>query len=196
MKKIILRRKREASLKRFHPWVFSGAIYKMEGQPEDGELVRIVSAEDVYLGTGYYQRGSIAVRLLSFQDEEINLDFWVDRIQRAWTYRKKVGILDLPGTNCYRFVERNEARLSRCPAQGPSPWGNSAGRGARLLALLLLGRRRCPPHGVGGFCRAWGPLAQSPLLRRTPWRKACRSLRVRLAPRRTTRRPQNAAPPG
>ena len=66
-KKIFLKAKKEESLLRFHPWVFSGAIQKMEGKPEEGELVEVFGADGRFLAVGHYQIGSIAVRVLSFK---------------------------------------------------------------------------------------------------------------------------------
>ena len=76
MNKVYLKPKKEESLLRFHPWVFSGAIARVEGNPEEGEVVEVYTSDKQYIATGHYQIGSIAVRVLSFKKEEINHDFW------------------------------------------------------------------------------------------------------------------------
>ena len=70
--KVFLKPKKEESLLRFHPWVFSGAIQSYEGQPEEGDVVEVYSANNRFLGVGHFQIGSIAVRILSFQQQEID----------------------------------------------------------------------------------------------------------------------------
>lgn len=103
-RKIYLKKGKEESLKRFHPWVFSGAIANIEGTPEEGELVRVITAGGSFIAVGHYQIGSIAVRVLSFEDEEINDDFWARRIKSAFDMRKSTGIVDNPDNNTYRLV--------------------------------------------------------------------------------------------
>lgn len=107
MVKIILRKGRDESLKRFHPWVFSGAISHIEGaSPKEGDIVAVYSHEGEYLGSGHYQVGSIAVRILSFDSDPSAPDFWKNSIERALKARNSVG-LDLKGssgTNCFRLV--------------------------------------------------------------------------------------------
>ena len=73
-KNITLKRGKDASLNRFHPWIFSGAIAKMNNGITDGDVVKVYNSENKYVATGHYQRGSIAVRVLSFKNEEINAD--------------------------------------------------------------------------------------------------------------------------
>ena len=88
MNKVYLKPKKEESLLRFHPWVFSGAIARVEGNPEEGEVVEVYTSDKQYIATGHYQIGSIAVRVLSFKKEEINHDFWVRRLTVARDLRK------------------------------------------------------------------------------------------------------------
>lgn len=104
MKKIWLKRGKEAALKRFHPWVFSGAIYKKEDDLEDGEIVQVLDAKDQVLGVGHFQDGSISVRILSFTYREIDADFWQEKIRQAHHYREQLGLTNSPQTNCYRLV--------------------------------------------------------------------------------------------
>ena len=100
-KQIFLKRGKEESLKRFHPWIFSGAIHHMDEGIEEGETVR---AAGEFIAVGHYQIGSIAVRVLSFEDIEINTDFWCERLQSALDVRIGVGIADSPTNNTYRLV--------------------------------------------------------------------------------------------
>lgn len=103
-KQIFLKRGKEESLKRFHPWIFSGAIHHMDEGIEEGETVRVITAAGEFIAVGHYQIGSIAVRVLSFEDIEINTDFWCDRLQSALDVRIGVGIADSPTNNTYRLV--------------------------------------------------------------------------------------------
>lgn len=104
MIKIILKKGKEQSLKRFHPWVFSGAIHKMEGTPEEGEVVEVFSRDGEFLGSGHYQVGSITVRILSFERTPIDARFWEGAIGRAYQARKAIGIASDPQTNTYRLI--------------------------------------------------------------------------------------------
>lgn len=103
-KQIFLKRGKEESLKRFHPWIFSGAINRMDDGIEEGEIVRVFTAGGDFIAIGHYQIGSIAVRVLSFEDIEINTDFWCERLQSAFNVRIGVGIADSPTNNTYRLV--------------------------------------------------------------------------------------------
>lgn len=103
-KQIFLKRGKEESLKRFHPWIFSGAIHHMDEGIEEGETVRVITAAGEFIAVGHYQIGSIAVRVISFEDIEINTDFWCERLQSALDVRIGVGIADSPTNNTYRLV--------------------------------------------------------------------------------------------
>lgn len=103
-KQIVLKRGKEESLKRFHPWIFSGAIFSMEEGIEEGEIVRVLTSEGKFIAIGHYQIGSIAVRVLSFDDRVIDSDFWCERLQSALNVRIGVGIADNPNNNTYRLV--------------------------------------------------------------------------------------------
>ena len=103
-KKIQLRRGKEESLKRFHPWVFSGAIQRMDDGIQEGELVRVVTNEGDFIAVGHYQQGSIAVRVLTFSDVEVDRAFWYSRLQSALQMRLAIGIADNPQNNTYRLV--------------------------------------------------------------------------------------------
>lgn len=103
-KKIYLKKGKEESLKRFHPWIFSGAIQRTEGDIEEGEVVRVITAGGDFIAVGHYQIGSIAVRVLSFSDVEIDNEFWKNRLLSAYNMRRSVGIVDNPQNNTYRLV--------------------------------------------------------------------------------------------
>ena len=104
MHKVILRPRREESILRFHPWVFSGAIADIVGDPREGDLVGVFSSDGKYLATGHYQIGSIAVRILSFDEDPLQGDFWVRMLSRALVLRKACGLDGSAATTCYRLV--------------------------------------------------------------------------------------------
>ena len=103
-KSIYLKRGKEESLRRFHPWVFSGAIQKMDEGISEGSLVRVLSEKGDFIAVGHYQIGSIAVRVLSFRDIQIDDDFWESRLESALQMRLALGIADNPQNNTYRLV--------------------------------------------------------------------------------------------
>ncbi len=104
IKTIQLKKGKEESLKRFHPWIFSGAILRMEEGIEEGELVKVVTFDREFVAIGHYQIGSIAVRILSFRDINIDQEFWRSRLQAALDMRVAIGIADNPTNNTYRLV--------------------------------------------------------------------------------------------
>lgn len=110
MTSVILKRGRDESLRRFHPWIFSGAVDAVEGSPYEGETVAVLACDRSCLGFGHYQKGSIAVRILSFNrdfipsdDGRMPLAFWEDRIGKALSMRRALG-LPSSATDCYRLV--------------------------------------------------------------------------------------------
>ena len=103
-KKLSLKPGKEESLKRFHPWVFSGAIAKVEGEPEEGEVVDVYTSKKEFIACGHFQIGSIAVRVLTFRQEEINRDFWKRRLEVALDLRRSLNLVDNPENNTYRLV--------------------------------------------------------------------------------------------
>lgn len=103
-KTIQLKRGKEESLKRFHPWIFSGAILRMDEGIEGGELVKVVTFDREFIAIGHYQIGSIAVRILSFRDITIDQEFWKSRLKAALNMRIAIGIADNPTNNTYRLV--------------------------------------------------------------------------------------------
>jgi 23S rRNA (cytosine1962-C5)-methyltransferase len=103
-KKVYLKPGKEESLKRFHPWVFSGAIAKIEGEPEEGEVVDVYTSKKEFIASGHYQIGSIAVRVLSFVQETIDRAFWKRRLGVALDLRRSLDLVDNPQNNTCRLV--------------------------------------------------------------------------------------------
>jgi 23S rRNA (cytosine1962-C5)-methyltransferase len=101
---IVLGKGKEQSLQRFHPWVFSGAIQKIEGQVREGDLVKVVSASHDFLAIGHYQIGSIAVRIISFKDVPVDASFWKAKLEGAIAVRRSLGLLNNEQTNVFRLV--------------------------------------------------------------------------------------------
>jgi len=101
---IILKPKKEESLQRFHPWVFSGAIQRIEGKPAEGDLVEVLDSNRNFLAIGHYQIGSIAVRVVSFENIAINDNFWNHKILQAYVMRKSLGLIVPNYTNTYRLI--------------------------------------------------------------------------------------------
>jgi len=104
MVKVILKKGREESVRRFHPWVFSGSIAQITGSPAEGDIVAVHASDGQFLAAGHYQIGSIAVRILSFDGEVLSPDFWKDMIGRAYAVRRAAGLAGGSATNCYRLV--------------------------------------------------------------------------------------------
>lgn len=103
-KNIYLKRGKEESLKRFHPWVFSGAIHHTDDGIQEGEIVRVLTNDGEFIAVGHYQVGSIAVRVLSFHDVAIDESFWESRLTAAFDVRKAIGVALNPHNNTYRLV--------------------------------------------------------------------------------------------
>lgn len=101
---IYLKKGKEESLKRFHPWVFSGALNKIDEGINEGDIVRVFSNTGDFLAVGHFQIGSIAVRVLSFEDIEINGKFWEERLASALEARKAIGVADNNSGDTYRLV--------------------------------------------------------------------------------------------
>ena len=86
-KNLYLKKGKEESLERFHPWIFSGAIHHIEGEPEEGEVVRVLTSEGDFIAVGHWQIGSIAVRVLDFEDKAVDGAYWEDRLRVAYDLR-------------------------------------------------------------------------------------------------------------
>jgi len=103
MKSIFLKRGKEESLRRFHPWIFSGAILRMNEEPEEGEVVQVYTSENEYIATGHFQIGSIMVRVLSFDNEEIDQNFYERKLSIALDARRSIGVIG-GNNNTFRLV--------------------------------------------------------------------------------------------
>ena len=103
MKSIFLKRGKEDSLRRFHPWIFSGAIHHMSEEPEEGELVEVFTSENEYIATGHYQIGSIMVRVLTFEHDAIDQSFYEKKLSIAKDVRYRIGVIG-GNNNTYRLV--------------------------------------------------------------------------------------------
>ena len=103
-KKVYLKPGKEESLKRFHPWVFSGAIARIEGEPEEGEIVDVYTSKKEFIACGHFQIGSIAVRVLSFVQEIIDQNFWKQKLEVAYDLRRSLNLAGNPTNNTYRLV--------------------------------------------------------------------------------------------
>ncbi len=104
MTNLYLNKGKDESLRRFHPWVFSGAVHHIEGNPMEGDLVRILASDGSFIAIGHWQIGSIAVRVLTFEDEPIDLDFWVRKLRAAYDVRLSIGVAGNPANSTYRLV--------------------------------------------------------------------------------------------
>ena len=103
-KKAYLKRGKDESLKRFHPWIFSGAIDHIDDGVEEGDVVQVFTEEGNFIAVGHYQIGSITIRVLSFEDEKIDETFWKRRISSALQQRIAIGIADTPNNDTYRLI--------------------------------------------------------------------------------------------
>ena len=104
MVKVFLRKGRDESVRRFHPWVFSGSIANVQGTPQEGDIVSVYAADGTFLACGHWQIGSIAVRILSFDSDVLAPDFWEIMIRRALGVRVAASLVGQPQTDCYRLV--------------------------------------------------------------------------------------------
>ena len=102
-KKIILKPKKEESLRRFHPWIFSGAIQRKDDDLYEGEIVNVFTNSGDFIAVGHYQIGSIEVRVLSFDERDINREFWKQRLSAALGLRQALGLIRNDNT-AYRLV--------------------------------------------------------------------------------------------
>lgn len=104
MKRVILKYQKDAPVRRFHPWIFSGAIHKIEGKPKDGDIVEVYSGKGDYLATGHFQDSSIKIRIISFQQIPIDINFWEKKLKNAYAYRQQLELVDNTATSCYRLI--------------------------------------------------------------------------------------------
>ena len=104
-KNLYLKKGKEEILERFHPWIFSGAIHHIEGEPEEGEVVRVLTSEGDFIAVGHWQIGSIAVRVLDFEDKAVDGAYWEDRLRVAYDLRCASGVAGHEkGNDTYRLV--------------------------------------------------------------------------------------------
>ncbi len=113
LKTIILKRGKEESLLRFHPWVFSGAIARLPENIEEGETVRIESYDGKTLGIGHYEIGSIAVRMLDNSETAIDTAFYTERLNQAWALRQRLGLIR-PDNSTFRLIHGEGDFLPGC----------------------------------------------------------------------------------
>jgi len=102
--KVFLKPGRDHAIKRFHLWVFSGAIKGISGKPVEGDIVEVVDSSGEYLATGHIQDGSISVRIFSFKKTDAGKNFWRDKFEKAFETRKTLGFFDNPDTSVFRLV--------------------------------------------------------------------------------------------
>jgi 23S rRNA (cytosine1962-C5)-methyltransferase len=102
--KIVLKSGKDQAVHRYHPWIFSGAIKKIYGNPSEGDIVSVYDNKDNFLAVGHYQPGTIAVRVLSFKDIEPDVEFFRGRIKSAIEFRKSVGLIGSDATNVFRLI--------------------------------------------------------------------------------------------
>lgn len=101
---VSIKKGKQRSTDRFHPWIFSGAIASVEGNPDDGDIVSVKNDAGGLIGTGFYHHGSIAVRILAFEELEVNARFWETKIAAAWKLRQNIGLADADHTTIFRLV--------------------------------------------------------------------------------------------
>ncbi|MDE5999481.1 MAG: class I SAM-dependent rRNA methyltransferase [Bacteroidaceae bacterium] len=133
MKSIFLKRGKDDSLRRFHPWIFSGAIHHTEGNPEEGEKVMVFTSENEYIATGHFQIGSIMVRVLTFDHEEINQAFYEKRLAIAKDVRHRIGVIG-DNNNTYRLVHGEGDNL---PGLVIDIYGNTAVMQAHSVGMHI-----------------------------------------------------------
>lgn len=134
MTKIFLKPKKEESLRRYHPWVFSGAIQYVDGKPEEGELVEVYASDKTFLAIGHYQIGSIAVRVLSFSRVTIDDYFWYDKVAAAFRLRQNIGLIH-ENNNTYRLIHGEGDNL---PGLIVDVYGDTAVMQAHSVGMHLM----------------------------------------------------------
>lgn len=139
-KTLYLKKGKEESLKRFHPWIFSGAVAEIEEGVEEGEIVRVFTSQGDFIAVGMYQIGSIAVRVLSFRDVEIDGEFWFSRLQSAWQMRQAIGLIGRENNNTFRLVHGEGDNL---PGLVIDCYGDTAVMQAHSVGMHLVRHEIC-----------------------------------------------------
>lgn len=134
MRQVYLKRGKEESLLRFHPWVFSGAIHHIDEGIGEGDVVRVVTEHGDFIAVGHFQLGSIAVRVLSFNDDNIGDGFWASRLTSALRVRQAIGLADRLDNNTYRLVHGEGDLL---PGLVIDIYGNTAVMQAHSVGMHL-----------------------------------------------------------
>ncbi|MGN0068191.1 MAG: class I SAM-dependent rRNA methyltransferase [Prevotella sp.] len=149
---VFLKRGKEESLRRFHPWIFSGAINSMDEGIEEGEIVRVISHGGDFLAVGFYQIGSIAVRVLSFRDIVIDDTYWESRLQSAVEMRRSIGLLGNPDNTTLRLVHGEGDHL---PGLVVDCYGETAVMQAHNVGIHLHRKAICKAlvNAMGGAVR-------------------------------------------
>jgi 23S rRNA (cytosine1962-C5)-methyltransferase len=151
MVKVFLKRGRDESLRRFHPWVFSGAVAQVQGSPAEGDIVGVYSAEGQFLASGHWQIGSIAVRILSFDADPTAPDFWINSISRALAVREAVGLYSIGAEPTGELPPKTSGDA------GPLPLPSEAGpsllrsRGWLRFSEAVAGSDNSSPSGTNCF---------------------------------------------
>lgn len=141
-KQVYLKKGKEESLKRFHPWIFSGALHHIDDGIQEGDTVRVVTADGSFIAVGHYQIGTIAVRVLSFSDEVIDGSFFEHRLKASLDMRVAIGIADNPSNNTYRLVHGEGDNL---PGLVIDCYGRTAVMQAHSVGNMYAGRRFAMP---------------------------------------------------
>jgi 23S rRNA (cytosine1962-C5)-methyltransferase len=162
--KVILKKGKEKSIQRRHPWVFSGAIYGVTQEINDGELVDVVDAQNEHLGTGYFSdKGSITVRLLTFGDEPFTANFWKEKLEAAWEMRKL--ILDFSQTNAFRVIHGEGDGIPGLIIDFyHNHWviqAHSTGIFLQIEAIAQAIQQAFPEHCETIYCKSSGTLPQT-----------------------------------
>ena len=146
--KIILHPKKERSIKLFHPWLFSGAVAKTDGNPSEGDIVEIFTDDGEYLATGHFHNGSIKVRIFSFEKTEAGEDFWFNKLTDAYRLRQSLGITENKNSNMYRLVHGEGDGL---PGLIIDMYGTAA-----VIQTHTLGMRKQIPNILSGLKKIYG----------------------------------------
>lgn len=139
-KTVYLKRGKEESLRRFHPWVFSGAIHHMDDGISEGDVVRILTSDGEFVALGHYQVGSIAVRVLSFSDISIDSEYWRERLQSALDMRRAIGLTGREDNSTFRLVHGEGDNL---PGLVVDCYGSTAVMQAHSVGMHLCRHEIC-----------------------------------------------------